>query len=499
MQSGTARIRVVGRRFRAQGFELMLAAGALLLAGFAPDQPLLTQQLLLETVFLTVLVIFLGLFIVRLRRGYLRLSLTGTQAAAMLLPPRLALVVGVISVATWIGRPGVRRFKQTGAPIFWITAGSAISWSMRLRGGVLADVSPVAVVASVTLMNWVLTSISAELAYSEKALTVFRVSFDRSFVGAFAYFALGAILIANLVDGSVRGYVLASIFAILSVVLTETIRERNARIALEAQIADTQRHLAYTRAAEGMIHNLRNHLAVAKAYLEDLLAQASPPAAQADGAKGAVDDALHSLGRLSFGASPRLALAEDPVDLRAVAEASINGVRSRMRDRDCSIETKAGLEPIPVHADQTLIREVITNLLLNAVEAAPTAGRVTVTVFKTKRLAQVRVADDGPGIAEDLRDRLFEPHFTTKPAGSGLGLFTSYGIIREHRGKLIYEGSPPKGAVFTVQLPLAGTKASRELLAASAVADEAVAEPVHSLDPAGLPDRLPKAVDRLIN
>ena len=64
--------------------------------------------------------------------------------------------------------------------------------------------------------------------------------------------------------------------------------------------------------------------------------------------------------------------------------------------------------------------------------------------------------------------------------------------MRWHRGKLIYEGSPRKGAVFTVQLPLAGTKAARDLLAASAVADEAVGEPVHGLDSAGLPDRLPQ-------
>jgi len=464
-----------------------------MIAIVVPNQPPLSERLLLTTGFLTVLVLFFGRFVVRLPKGYLRLTMIGGQATALVLPPRLALLVGIVSVLTWLRYTHHNsRFTQTGSPLAWVTVGSALHWIMQLRGGVIADISPLFVVVSMTAMNWLLTSVYFRLIEEESFGRVIANILNRNFIGAFVYFALGAILIANLIDGSLRGYVLATIVAILSVVLTETIRERQTRVALEAQIADTQRHLAYTRAAEGMIHNLRNHLAVAKAYLEDLLAQASPPAAQADGAKGAVDDALHSLGRLSFGASPRLALAEDPVDLRAVAEASINGVRSRMRDRDCSIETKAGLEPIPVHADQTLIREVITNLLLNAVEAAPTACRVTVTVFKTKRLAQVRVADDGPGIAEDLRDRLFEPHFTTKPAGSGLGLFTSYGIIREHRGKLIYEGSPRKGAVFTVQLPLAGTKAARDLLAASAVADEAVGEPVHGLDSAGLPDRLPQ-------
>jgi len=488
-----------GWKPKARAFELASGIAAAIIALLLPGQAAFSGPLALKTGYLTLLVVGLGLFVVRLPRGALRLTLMGTEATAMLLPPRLALVVGLTSVLTWVGRAHPdRHLAQTGSPLAWITIGSSVAWVLRMRPEI-AGFSPVVVVVSMTLLNWALTSAYFQLVTGEGVVAVFRRNLNRTFLAAFVYFALGAILIANLIDGSLRGYVLATIVAILSVVLTETIRERQTRVALEAQIADTQRHLAYTRAAEGMIHNLRNHLAVAKAYLEDLLAQASPPAAQADGAKGAVDDALHSLGRLSFGASPRLALAKDPADLRALAEASINGVRSRMRDRDCSIETKAGLEPIPVHADQTLIREVITNLLLNAVEAAPTAGRVTVTVFKTKRLAQVRVADDGPGIAEDLRDRLFEPHFTTKPAGSGLGLFTSYGIIREHRGKLIYEGSPRKGAVFTVQLPLAGTKAARDLVAASAVADEALIEPVHGLDPAGPSDRVPQAINRLVN
>jgi signal transduction histidine kinase len=62
------------------------------------------------------------------------------------------------------------------------------------------------------------------------------------------------------------------------------------------------------------------------------------------------------------------------------------------------------------------------------------------------------VSDDGPGISDDNRRRLFEPHFTTKEGGTGLGLFMSYGIVREHQGQLIYEENR-RGAVFTVTLP----------------------------------------------
>jgi len=62
------------------------------------------------------------------------------------------------------------------------------------------------------------------------------------------------------------------------------------------------------------------------------------------------------------------------------------------------------------------------------------------------------ISDNGPGIPEDNRHRLFEPHFTTKEGGTGLGLFMSFGIVREHQGDLLYEGNR-RGAVFTVTLP----------------------------------------------
>ncbi|TMF19473.1 MAG: HAMP domain-containing histidine kinase, partial [Chloroflexi bacterium] len=62
------------------------------------------------------------------------------------------------------------------------------------------------------------------------------------------------------------------------------------------------------------------------------------------------------------------------------------------------------------------------------------------------------VADNGQGVADENRHHLFEPHFTTKEHGTGLGLFMSYGIVREHQGQLLYEGNR-RGAVFTVVLP----------------------------------------------
>jgi signal transduction histidine kinase len=96
---------------------------------------------------------------------------------------------------------------------------------------------------------------------------------------------------------------------------------------------------------------------------------------------------------------------------------------------------------------------VITNLVNNAVDAVAPGGHVEVNTGKRGNgWPYLTVADDGPGVPDDQRHHLFEPHFTTKEGGTGLGLFMSFGIVHEHQGQLLYEGTR-RGAVFTVVLP----------------------------------------------
>lgn len=108
---------------------------------------------------------------------------------------------------------------------------------------------------------------------------------------------------------------------------------------------------------------------------------------------------------------------------------------------------------VKVRADPLLLREVMTNLVNNAIDAAPTGGHVDLSTGRRPNGSPyLSVADNGPGVSEDNRHHLFEPHFTTKEGGTGLGLFMSYGVVREHQGELLYTGSS-RGAVFTVVLP----------------------------------------------
>ena len=110
-------------------------------------------------------------------------------------------------------------------------------------------------------------------------------------------------------------------------------------------------------------------------------------------------------------------------------------------------------EDVRVRADPLLLREVITNLVNNAIDAVGPHGHVELrTGRRGNGSPYFSVVDDGPGVPDESRHHLFEPHFTTKEGGTGLGLFMSFGIVREHQGELQYTGSS-RGAAFTVVLP----------------------------------------------
>ncbi len=109
----------------------------------------------------------------------------------------------------------------------------------------------------------------------------------------------------------------------------------------------------------------------------------------------------------------------------------------------------------PVLGRPSELREVLMNLVLNALDATPESGRLTVTTGQQNGWVFVEVADTGAGMTEDVRQRLFTPFFTTKPNGTGLGLAVSYAIVTRHGGSIEVETAVGQGSRFRVQLPAA--------------------------------------------
>ncbi|HXD80683.1 MAG TPA: HAMP domain-containing sensor histidine kinase [Candidatus Acidoferrum sp.] len=317
---------------------------------------------------------------------------------------------------------------------------------------------------ALTVACWVLVAGALSIRTAESVPSIVKHNFTPSFYLAFGYFALAALLVSYVLDGSLLGYFLATVVCVLALALTDTISGRRVRRVLESELSDADRHLFHSRAVEGVIHNLRNHVANAAGYLKEIDPRRLDPVDRESiaTATAAANDAVTVLRSLSQGATPRVSYAIEPVDLNELITRALGMARPRARTKEVQLALRESPEEVRVRADPLLLREVITNLVNNAIDAVAVNGHVELSSGRRGNgWPYFSVADDGPGVTDDQRHHLFEPHFTTKEGGTGLGLFMSYGIVREHQGQLIYEGNR-RGGVFTVTLPPFASSLVRE-------------------------------------
>jgi signal transduction histidine kinase len=133
--------------------------------------------------------------------------------------------------------------------------------------------------------------------------------------------------------------------------------------------------------------------------------------------------------------------------------------QSRWRDEPASrnvvIELRLSLLQIPkVTGDPAELREAMTNLILNAVDAMPGGGVLTVMTAERESTVEVTISDTGTGMPEGVKEKIFDPFFTTKPEGTGLGLSISHGIVHDHHGTLDVRSEVGKGSTFTLTFRL---------------------------------------------
>ena len=154
-------------------------------------------------------------------------------------------------------------------------------------------------------------------------------------------------------------------------------------------------------------------------------------------------------------ARPREAVVV-PVDLRTVLDTALAFLSEKLRQRDVEVERRYESVP-PLRGDPDKLQQLFLNLFLNAVDAMPDGGRLTVSMaLAGDRELDVRVADTGVGIGSREVEKLFEPFFTTKPAGrgSGLGLVVAKGIVVDHGGHIEVRSEVGTGTEFLIRLPL---------------------------------------------
>jgi signal transduction histidine kinase len=211
--------------------------------------------------------------------------------------------------------------------------------------------------------------------------------------------------------------------------------------------------------AASFAHEIKNPLAAAIGCVDlvrEALDEGQDPGQLLSIIQGSLDRAtrvVHQLQELHTRSEQE---EKQPADLNELVEGvlALSGKKARTAGVEVSWERAEALPSLPVMVDG--MQQVFLNLVLNAIEAMPGGGHLSVRIVRTHRPARIgiRFADDGPGLKPGIRDRLFEPFRTTKAEGSGLGLFISHNIVHQHGGFIEVESAAGQGTKFTVWLPV---------------------------------------------
>jgi signal transduction histidine kinase len=230
--------------------------------------------------------------------------------------------------------------------------------------------------------------------------------------------------------------------------------------ALEAEMGRRERLSQLGGVAAGVAHEIRNPLNAVSMGLQRLRAEFAPPddeeyrkligvvQGEVKRLNGIVEDFL-SLARPP-------ALRIEPVAPGALVDEVLALLEGDMRRAGVRVERQVEPDLPAVPADRDRLKQVLLNLLLNATEALPRGGVVTVAAGRRGEDLALTVSDTGPGIPPEVLARAFEPYVTTKPAGTGLGLAIARRLVEAHGGRVEAANQAGGGASLTVTLPLAG-------------------------------------------
>ena len=231
--------------------------------------------------------------------------------------------------------------------------------------------------------------------------------------------------------------------------------------ATQAQLVRGETLSAIGKLASGMAHHLNNLFAVILGRIETLLAKVAEPEAHRylEIVQRAALDGAEVVRRVQRFSRVQPVSRTIPVDLNQLAQEVLELTRPRWHNeallRQIRIDTALDLGNIRrVAGEYAPLREVLLNLVLNAIDAMPDGGRLGVKTWTDIEGVHCDVSDTGGGMSEEVRQRALDPFFTTKgPKSTGLGLSVTYGIIQRHNGKIEIDSASGRGTTVHITLP----------------------------------------------
>jgi signal transduction histidine kinase len=237
--------------------------------------------------------------------------------------------------------------------------------------------------------------------------------------------------------------------------LTDELEIKNRQLARKNRLADLG------QMASHVAHEVRNSLVPITLYLSLLRRHLHGQAAclhildKMEAGFTALEVTVHDLLQFTSDRDPCLKL----VDIHALVHDICDSLAPQLEAQgiQTELDIPVGLRIV---ADGEMLRRATMNLVLNALDAMPDGGELSITAWMGARTFELEIADSGPGINDNVRRHLFEPFFTTKSNGTGLGLTIVDRIAEAHGGEVRAENCPQGGAAFTIQIPFRSMEAA---------------------------------------
>jgi PAS domain S-box-containing protein len=238
------------------------------------------------------------------------------------------------------------------------------------------------------------------------------------------------------------------------------VRDITEKKRLEEQLARSEKLAAVGQLAAGVAHEINNPLGGILVYSYLMLEDLPDDHPERPQVQKIIREATRCKeiikGLLDF--SRQLPSRFHPIDINALVTELLGLVENHLNFQNVGLQNDLAPDLPPVQGDKSKLEQVFLNLFMNAGEAMAGYGSLAVTTcLNTMGAVEIRISDTGPGIHPDHLPRLFDPFFTTKEVGRGvgLGLSVSYGIIKQHRGRIYADTSATGGATFVIELPAA--------------------------------------------
>jgi PAS domain S-box-containing protein len=243
-----------------------------------------------------------------------------------------------------------------------------------------------------------------------------------------------------------------------------TLRDIESRRQLERQIDVSSRLAAISRLTGGVAHEIKNPLNAIALHLEVLRGKLDGDQPEVDVIAGEIKR-LDTVVKTFLNFTKPIDLKAEPLDLKQVVEQVLALVSVDAEAKHIQIET-ALEDRLWINGDADLLKQAILNIVNNALEALREGGKLSLCLEWNGAECQIAIADNGPGIAPDVRGQIFNLYFTTKEHGTGIGLATTFRVMQLHGGTIDFESELGKGTTFRLRFP--GIADLREEAATSA-------------------------------